>query len=103
MGRPRKNNGVCKICGGLAERTINEDGVVISIREVCHICRNRTYRKKVIISTICEKCTWEGYCDEHHKDGNHNNNSEENIEILCPNCHRNLHFPLPDWLLKTPE
>ena len=23
----------------------------------------------------------------HHKDGNHNNNTDENIEILCPNCH----------------
>ena len=23
----------------------------------------------------------------HHKDGNHNNNTLENYELLCPNCH----------------
>ena len=23
----------------------------------------------------------------HHKDGNHNNNNLDNLEILCPNCH----------------
>ena len=23
----------------------------------------------------------------HHKDGNHENNLEENLQLLCPNCH----------------
>ena len=41
----------------------------------------------------CEKCglsTWLGQpiaLEIHHKDGNHINNLEENLELLCPNCH----------------
>lgn len=27
----------------------------------------------------------------HHRDGNHNNNSEDNWEILCKRCHQNHH------------
>jgi len=23
----------------------------------------------------------------HHKDGNRSNNKEDNLELLCPNCH----------------
>lgn len=43
----------------------------------------------------CEKCGW-GYVNEftnkiplelHHIDGNYLNNKEENLQLLCPNCH----------------
>ena len=43
----------------------------------------------------CEKCGFEGYNElthntilqVHHKDGNSSNNAEENLQVLCPNCH----------------
>lgn len=41
----------------------------------------------------CEKChlkEWFGNpipLELHHKDGNRNNNTLENFELLCPNCH----------------
>ena len=41
----------------------------------------------------CEKCgvsVWNGVdlpLELHHKNGNHLDNSFENLEILCPNCH----------------
>lgn len=41
----------------------------------------------------CEKCgltDWMGQkitLQLHHKDGDRNNNTLENLEILCPNCH----------------
>lgn len=43
----------------------------------------------------CEKCGWGeknpytgNYVLEiHHKDGNYKNNSEDNLEVLCLNCH----------------
>lgn len=41
----------------------------------------------------CEKCGLSTWLDQpialevHHKDGNHINNSEENLQLLCPNCH----------------
>lgn len=38
----------------------------------------------------CKRTEWEGQpipTELHHKDGNHNNNSLDNLQILCPNCH----------------
>lgn len=41
----------------------------------------------------CEKCScseWNGFpmpLELHHVDGNHYNNSFENLQIICPNCH----------------
>jgi hypothetical protein len=41
----------------------------------------------------CEKCkltTWqeqESVFELHHRNNNHNDNTLENLEILCPNCH----------------
>lgn len=46
----------------------------------------------------CERCgltTWQGYpirLDLHHKNGNHYDNSENNLMLLCPNCHRLVGF-----------
>ncbi len=43
----------------------------------------------------CEKCGW-GETNKftgnipleiHHKDGDYTNNKEENLQLLCPNCH----------------
>ena len=39
---------------------------------------------------LCGILNWQGKklpLELHHKDGNHYNNSLENLEILCPNCH----------------
>lgn len=43
----------------------------------------------------CEKCGWNQRnqftgqipLEVHHKDGDFRNNKEENLEVLCPNCH----------------
>ena len=43
----------------------------------------------------CEKCGWSELnqftnkipLEIHHKDGDYRNNCEENLELLCPNCH----------------
>lgn len=39
---------------------------------------------------LCGASEWLGYplpLELHHKDGNHFNNSLDNLVILCPNCH----------------
>lgn len=44
-------------------------------------------------TACCEKCgvsDWLGVklpLELHHRDGNHHNNTLDNLEILCPNCH----------------
>lgn len=54
-------------------------------------------RKKILEENLkphkCERCGLETWLDSpiplevHHKDGNRTNNTLENFELLCPNCH----------------
>lgn len=41
----------------------------------CERCKNKTWNNKPIPLEL------------HHKDGNRFNNSLDNLEVLCPNCH----------------
>ena len=40
----------------------------------------------------CSQCNFQysdiRFFDVNHIDGNHNNNQKNNLELLCPNCHR---------------
>jgi len=58
----------------------------------------RRYIKKFLLEKRgqkCEECGWNkinlntNKCplEIHHKDGNYKNNKENNLQILCPNCH----------------
>ncbi len=53
---------------------------------------NYKYRKFFRKSKICEGCGIENedfrFYDVNHKDGDHDNNKINNLELLCPNCHR---------------
>ena len=42
----------------------------------------------------CERCKYNNYriLQIHHKDRNRNNNSLENLELICPNCHCEEHY-----------
>ncbi len=58
-------------------------------------------KRRVIFILAKEKCTHCGFDkkrdDGHrilevdHIDGNHKNNSQENLQVLCPNCHAMTH------------
>lgn len=53
--------------------------------------------KEGYFGKCCSKCglsEWMGVelpLELHHKDNNHNNNSLDNLQILCPNCHAITH------------
>lgn len=70
-----------------AEEYINSGSVVKS-----HVLKGKLIRDG-IKKKECELCgvsTWRGVelpLELHHKDGNHYNNSLDNLAILCPNCH----------------
>ena len=44
---------------------------------------------------VCEKCGSTKSIDVHHIDGNYNNNTPENLIILCRSCHMKEHNPKP--------
>jgi len=44
---------------------------------------------------LCERCKNREAHHEHHKDGNHKNNNQENIQYLCTLCHAELHGSSP--------
>lgn len=51
----------------------------------------------------CERC---GYTKVeilhvHHKNRNHNDNSLQNLELICPNCHYEEHYLEKNWLRIT--
>lgn len=60
--------------------------------QISPIVRNYMLKKA---NYCCEICGWNkvnqtlGYSplEIHHKDGNYNNNDEDNLQVLCPNCH----------------
>jgi len=45
---------------------------------------------------VCEICKGTHKISVHHKDRNHSNNSEENLQILCDACHKRLHIAAGD-------
>lgn len=57
--------------------------------------KNISRRKRILIEqgNVCNTCKikdWFGLpvtFEYHHKDGNKENNSRENVEMICPNCH----------------
>ena len=48
----------------------------------------------------CERCEYSKYeiLHVHHKDRDVNNNSPENLELICPNCHYEEHYLEKSWL-----
>jgi predicted HNH restriction endonuclease len=57
--------------GRAKERVLKERG------RKCELCG---WNKINIVTELCP-------VDVHHKDGNSKNNTESNLQILCPNCH----------------
>jgi len=45
--------------------------------------------EKEVICSICKETFWGLHI--HHKDGNHKNNSPNNLISICPTCHSRIH------------
>lgn len=45
------------------------------------------HARKLVASGPCATCGRRGATDVHHRDGNHLNNSPENLERICRSCH----------------
>lgn len=89
--KPQKSrgNGTYKsVCSGCDKKRHNlkRSPYVKGTRQI----RKSTYR--VHKKSYCEECGFIAvhYCqlDVDHIDGNHSNNSPDNLQTLCANCHR---------------
>jgi len=49
------------------------------------------HARKVIPNGSCGHCGKPNAKDVHHKDGNHRNNTAENLERICRSCHTQAH------------
>lgn len=52
---------------------------------------------------ICTACGWIGKCDMHrpHKGSYGGTYKKSNILVVCPNCHRIIHYKENGWSLPT--
>lgn len=73
-----------------------------------HTLKNRLIEEG-IKAKMCERCTlthWMGFemsLELHHLDEDHDNNSLENLQILCPNCHWTAHHEINEAKKKQKE
>lgn len=54
--------------------------------------RSIAFEQKPKICEVCSYSTYPEILQVHHKDCNRENNTIENLQILCPNCHMTQHF-----------
>lgn len=113
MPRPALDLGTkcCQRCGKVMRRTRYgnqlEDAAVFRKRRFCSrhcansrgnwgrssTARHREAQKSV--KPVCEKCnTPHRRLHVHHRDGDYQNNALDNLQTLCPSCHKREHLNL---------
>ncbi|SRR5260221_730614 len=97
----------CEVCGKEIEkytRDIKRNKLFYCSRDcyntrrkenLTRLKRSTKYYDDLLNNTSCECGEDKKYLLQiHHMDGNHNNNSPENLEIVCGNCHIKRHLKL---------
>lgn len=86
-------NGHAHNKGKQSPKISNEDFFVKSDKKRNYWNIRQALFKRELKEKKCEKCGLEKWLGEdipveiHHKDGNKLNNTLDNLEVLCPNCH----------------
>lgn len=115
----KKANTACYSCGASIRRTRTTKSGLFFCGRTCkekaqqiggplalpHYRKGRhSYRskaKKELGLTACNRCGYNkvtAILQVHHKDRDRDNNTKENLEVLCPNCHYEDHFAAKDGI-----
>ena len=101
MKRPK-----CVECGNpVQSKGYRKDGITRKWGTQCSTCHNRRYtpgprpslrqKVKAALPDVCTRCGWhEATCDLHRIDEG-GTYAEDNVLVLCPNCHRVEHSEAP--------
>ncbi len=67
------------------------------------LTRTRRARVKEKANHTCQQCSYNTFpiCQIHHIDRNRDNNSDDNLILLCPNCHMTDHYLAEDGAFRT--
>ena len=114
---PRKPDPIkhCEHCSKLLERKRSPSGALESLlhfgrRKFCdQKCMGAAFdarpsrsvdwstshyhARKLVPAGPCETCGKPAATDVHHRDGDHTNNSRDNLERICRSCHIRHHRP----------
>lgn len=76
QGWNKNNFDYSRFKNGVSIKITDALPALVALRDrQCECCKNTTWNNNEIPLEI------------HHKDGNHLNNSLDNLQLLCPNCH----------------
>jgi len=91
-----------KTCGRSCAN-INRVGIKYKINRPRDKVKSQRALKIRLLNKIgknCERCGYNKYeiLQVHHKDRDIDNNSLDNLELICPNCHYEEHYLEKSWL-----
>ena len=104
-----RKNVACAVCGknmlsGLNKKTcsrscanIHRTGIMYKINRPRDKVTSLFAIKKRLLTArghVCERCSYDkaDILQVHHKNRDRSNNSLDNLELICPNCHYEEHY-----------
>jgi len=111
---PSHIRGLCVVCNKNPQKPKANE----KFRPICSSCDKKLYDKNRNLRTelykrpyikhkklVCESCSFipvhSCQLDVDHIDGNHKNNSLDNLQTLCANCHRLKTYQGKDWRVSS--
>jgi len=107
----------CVVCGKSILASLNKKtcsracsntqraGIVYGRERKNDKVKNYRYLKSILIEErgcFCERCKYSRgeILVVHHKNRNRTDNTLENLELICPNCHAEEHYSKNSWFWK---